>query len=324
VAALDIVHNGVELGPLAAGLLAVAALAVAVGVWWSRAWRARQVARLAARYQPLIDELLMPAGAGVAMAELLRAPASHRFVIGTLLLGLLRVTSGEAIEYARALTVSLGLRDAWRRELSSRWARRRANAAHALGILHDPTTADALTGMLNDSSASVRAAAVGALGAIGDPKALPALLAALDDTTRFACGTVVEALGGLGEAAAPALLDHAQKRPAQAAVLIEVAGSIGGAAIAGQLLPWVSDPRPEVRAAAIGALGVAGLDERTYYYALKALEDGSGTVRAAAARAVGRAGREDAVPYLRAHLADEPAVAAECAAALRQLGRSPS
>jgi len=324
VPSLDLVHSRAEFGLFVSGLLAAAALAALVAVRWSRAWRARRAARLAARYQPRVDELLTPASAGVAMAELLRAPASHRFAIGTLLVALLRVTSGEAIEYARALTVSLGLRDAWRRELSSRRARRRADAAHALGIVHDPTAADALIELLNDSSPSVRAAAVGALGAIGDPKALPALLSALDDPARFSRDVVAEALGGFGEAAAPALLTHARLRPPHAALAIEIAGGIGGRSISGDLLSWMADARPEVRAAAIGALGAVGLDERTYYHVLKALDDDSVPARAAAARAVGRAGREDAIPYLQARLTDEPAVAAECAAALRRLGRAPS
>jgi hypothetical protein len=319
VTVVDLAHNGLELGLLIAGLLAAAALLVAGGVRWARVLRARRAARLAARYQPLVDDLLMPASAGVAMAELLRAPASHRFVIGGLLLTMLRVTSGEAIEYARALTISLGLRDGWFRELDSRSARRRADAAHALGLLHDPTATDALIGRLRDASPSVRAATVGALGAIADPSALPALLGALDDPGRFAQRTVLEALGGLGPAAVTVLIEHARKRPALAAVLIEAAGNAGASDLASPLLPWASDPRPEVRSAVLGALGTAGLDERSYYYALKALDDSNGTVRAAAARAIGRAGREDAIPYLEAHLADEPAVAAECETALRRL-----
>jgi len=77
-----------------------------------------------------------------------------------------------------------------------------------------------------------------------------------------------------------------------------------------------------VRAAALQALGSLGLDDRAYYYALRALGDASDAVRAMAARALGRSRRSDAASYLAQHLGDEWLVAAHAATALRMLGAS--
>jgi hypothetical protein len=75
-----------------------------------------------------------------------------------------------------------------------------------------------------------------------------------------------------------------------------------------------------VRVAALGALGSIGLDDRSYYFALRALGDGDPQARAMAARALGRGRRADAVDYLAARLDDEWLPAAQAAEALRRLG----
>ena len=75
-----------------------------------------------------------------------------------------------------------------------------------------------------------------------------------------------------------------------------------------------------MRAASLQALGSLGLDDRAYYYVLRALGDTSEAVRAMAARALGRSRRADAAPYLAQHLGDEWLVAAHAATALRMLG----
>ena len=68
------------------------------------------------------------------------------------------------------------------------------------------------------------------------------------------------------------------------------------------------------------ALGSLGLDDRAYYYVLRALGDTSDAVRAMAARALGRSRRLGAAPYLAQHLGDEWLVAAHAATSLRMLG----
>jgi hypothetical protein len=70
------------------------------------------------------------------------------------------------------------------------------------------------------------------------------------------------------------------------------------------------------------AIGSLGLDDRAYYYTLRALGDDSAAVRAMAARALGRSRREEAAAYLGGHLEDEWQVAAHAATALRMLGVS--
>ena len=77
-----------------------------------------------------------------------------------------------------------------------------------------------------------------------------------------------------------------------------------------------------MRAAALQALGSLGLDDRAYYYMLRALGDTATAVRAMAARALGRSRRGEAAPYLAQHLGDEWLVAAHAATALRMLGPS--
>lgn len=51
------------------------------------------------------------------------------------------------------------------------------------------------------------------------------------------------------------------------------------------LLQWCTDSRSDVRAAALGALGSIGLDNRSYDVALRALGDADPQARAMAARA---------------------------------------
>jgi len=75
-----------------------------------------------------------------------------------------------------------------------------------------------------------------------------------------------------------------------------------GTAAAADLMSWSNANDPQVRAAAIGALGTIGLDDRGFYFALRALDDDQAMVRAMAARALGRSGRDDAVEYLETKL----------------------
>ena len=121
---------------------------------------------------------------------------------------------------------------------------------------------------------------------------------------------------------AHALIAHARVHPDDLAIVAELIGFTGAANAADDLLAWSSHADPQVRAAALQALGSLGLDDRAYYYVLRALGDTSDAVRAMAARALGRSRRSDAAPYLAQHLGDEWLVAAHAATALRMLGPS--
>ena len=167
----------------------------------------------------------------------------------------------------------------------------------------------------------MRAAAVEALGHLGDPGCVPALLRALPDASRHQRARVVESIRELGPGVAHALIAHARAHPDDLATVAELIGFTGAANAADDLLAWSSHADAAVRAAALQALGSLGLDDRAYYYVLRALGD---TERRGAgdggpgARAI--APRSDAAPYLAQHLGDEWLVAAHAATALRMLG----
>jgi len=151
---------------------------------------------------------------------------------------------------------------------------------------------------------------------------VPALLRALPDASRHQRARVVESIRELGPGVAHALIAHARVHPDDLATVAELIGFTGAANAHDDLLAWSSHGDPQVRAAALQALGSLGLDDRAYYYVLRALGDASDAVRAMAARALGRSRRADAAPYLAQHLGDEWIVAAHAATALRMLGPS--
>jgi HEAT repeat protein len=173
---------------------------------------------------------------------------------------------------------------------------------------------------LDDEHEEVRAAAVEAAGRLGDPCAISALIGHLTHPSRYQRSRVVDALRNLGPRVTPALVELARTRPDLTRLAVEVLGLIGTAAALDPLLEWCADPRSDVRMTALAALGSIGLDDRSYYFALRALGDPDPEVRAMAARALGRGRREEAVGYLAARLDDEWLPAAQAAGALRRLG----
>ena len=202
-----------------------------------------------------------------------------------------------------------------------RWWRR-AQAARALGLIGERRAFDGLVAALDDSHEEVRAAAVESLGRLGDPRAVAALLARLPQQSRHQRVRIIEALRELGREAGPEILEYARRQTESLPLVADVIVLTMGTRAVDDLVHWCDDERPDTRAAAIGALGTIGLDDRTYYYALKALGDGDADVRAMAARALGRSGRVDAARYLAQHLDDDWTVAAHAARALGGLAAS--
>ena len=285
--------------------------------------RERRQEKLHAIYQPGVDAVLAasgPADLEAAIATLSAAPPRHRPQIGALLIRPLRVASGSPVESARAAADQLGLIERWKKDLGSHAWWRQAEAARALGLVRAEGALRPLLACLDDEHEEVRAAAVEALGHLGDPGCVPALLRALPDASRHQRARVVESIRELGPSVSHALIAHARAHPDDLATVAELIGFTGAANAAGDLLAWSSHEDPAVRAASLQALGSLGLDDRAYYYVLRALGDADGAVRAMAARALGRSRRGDAAPYLAQHLGDEWLVAAHAATALRMLG----
>ena len=281
----------------------------------------RRRRRLTDRYRPLVDAARLGSGAIVPVGdELLAAGRRHPDVIADLLLAPLRTARGGLVDRSRQIARALGLVARWMGDLDSAQFARRATAAHALGLVADPDAVVALVGALDDEDEEVRSATIEALGLIGDPATLSELVRRLPDASRYQRVRLVEALRQFGPAVTPTLVDHALRHVNDKATVAELIGLIGGTGGIEALVPWLSDAQPPVRAAALGAIGTLGLDDRTFYHALRALDDPDPSARAAAARAVGRSRRPQAALYIARRLDDEWAVAASAARALRLLG----
>jgi hypothetical protein len=284
------------------------------------AWRRRQT--LVARYRPVIDSITQFGPTPQALERLRRIPAFHRPIVAGLLLAPLRAARGDVISHVREAAVAIGLIERWRADLRDRRWWLRADGVRALGFVEERSALPAILRALDDDHEEVRAAAVEAAGRLGDPRAISALLGHLADGSRYQRARVVDALRSLGSPVTPALVELARARPDQARLAIDVLGLMGTAAAIDPLLQWCGDSRGDVRAAALGALGSIGLDDRSYYFALRALRDPDPQARAMAARALGRARRPDAADYLAERLDDEWLPAAQAAGALRRLGEA--
>lgn len=284
------------------------------------AWRRRQT--LVTRYRPLTDAITQVGLTPEALERLRGVPAVHRRIIADLLLAPLRAARGNFVAHVRHAAAAIGLVDQWLADLRNpRWWLR-ADGVRALGFVEEPSALPAIMQALDDEHEEVRAAAVEAAGRLGDSRAIPALLGHLADGSRYQRARVIDALRNLGPAVTPALVELVRVRPDHARLAADVLGLIGTVAAIDPLLLWCADSRGDVRAAALGALGSIGLDDRSHYFALRALGDADPAARAMAARALGRGRREDAVVYLADRLDDEWLPAAQAAGALRRLGGS--
>lgn len=284
--------------------------------------RARREHRIELAYRPLVDALADREQAGRAIKALASIPAAHRDVVARSLVALLRVTGGATVTNVRKAAHVMGLTAQWKAELDSRRWWRRAHAARALGWVEERSAVLGLVGRLDDRHEEVRAAAVEALGRLGDVRALAPLVEGLWDDSGLQHARVVLALREFGATAVEPLLAHERKHHAATAIIADLLGAVGEASALEPLTEWCSDAAPEVRAAALRALGTLGTCDRTYYYALRALGDDDVEVRAAAARALGRSKRQEAAPYLAEALHDDWEVAVESAHGLRDLGEA--
>jgi HEAT repeat protein len=306
-----LVTGGAVLGALFAYLFIQRALR-------EQAWQRRQ--RLIASYRPLVDAIIESGLTPPALNRVRGTPVSHRQILVDLLLAPLHQARGEVVSHVRDAVEVMGFVERWRADLRHRHWWVRAQSARALGFIELSSALPAIMYALRDEHGEVRAAAVDACGRIGDARAIPALVAHLADSAHFQRARVVEALRCLGPTVTPALVEFARTRRDILPRFADVLGLIGTAAAIEPLLEWCGDSRGDVRAAALHALGSIGLDDRSYYFAVRGLGDADPHARAMAARALGRGRRADAVRYLAERLDDEWLPAAQAAEALRQLG----
>lgn len=140
----------------------------------------------------------------------------------------------------------------------------RATLVRLLAKLGDPSAAPALVSRLADPEARVAELAAQALGRLRDPATAPALVALLGGDS-VPTTDLVDAISAFGAQALDALAPAFQSPVAAArALAAEIAGRIGGAEAAARcataLAALVDDPDPDVRLAAVLALGDLGAD----------------------------------------------------------------
>lgn len=286
---------------------------------WIRSLAEARRARFGALYQPLIERVLQ----GVAEARdeyrLRRAASRASRAVGQLLVAPLSALSGSPVANAAAFARAAGLDRWWRRESQHRSWWRRTEAVRALGLINDRSAFDVIAAAFDDPHEEVRAAAAGAAGRLADVRAAAPLLARLPDESRHQRVRVIDALEQIGRPMAESLLTTLRESPQLLPFVVDLVPAVCGSLAVEDLLAWTANERADVRAAALQALGRIGIDELSYYHALKALGDADAGVRAMAARALGRSGRDEAAPYLAPRLDDDWIVAAESATALGAL-----
>lgn len=127
-----------------------------------------------------------------------------------------------------------------------------------MGKLRDPIATPALVARLDDPEPRVIAAAVTALGQVRPESALPALVALLD-TPAGDSADLREAIAGYGETAADPVGALLRARFATTrARAAEVLGAVGSGAAIPALHASLADSDPQVRLAALIALGELG------------------------------------------------------------------
>jgi HEAT repeat protein len=134
----------------------------------------------------------------------------------------------------------------------------RQAAARSLARHRDPRSLRQVTAALESSSFQTRQGAVAAVGLMGDASHAPLVLKRLKDPSGAVRAEAVRALGRLGQADEAAVLEATQDRdPTVRLALAETLGPLKSAAAVQALRALSRDEAPEVRSAAILALGGA-------------------------------------------------------------------
>ena len=180
--------------------------------------------------------------------------------------------------------------------------------AFALQRLEDKRALSALLTLAKDPQPYTRAFAVKGLGLLTDRTALPVLLPLLTTGDRAVVIETIRALGRIGDGAAAApLLKIVTSADAEPHVRLEAVTALGGLravpAVNDTLLDLLSDPKPSIRAAALGS--TAAQDPEEFVTVLSGIDpDPNWTVRAALASVLGTLTPEIGLPRLTTMLND--------------------
>ena len=302
-----------------AGIILVVCMANAVMVGrLVSAFMEARLQHIEAAYQPLVDRAVGgDAAAGQALAA---SPWTHRVPIGWLLISpLIGDRDPDRITATREIAASLSLVTIAEQYMRSRLWWRRALALRALGLMQQRShTGDILNG-LDDPHADVRGAALDALADLHDPASLPTIVTRLHDTSLHR-GRRAALIAAFGAQCEPFLLTFAERDFERRLNYAQMLAICGTARSRPALCEWTSDPRQDVRAAALEALAHVGLDERSAGIAIQSLESPDVVVRAMAADALrGWTGAGDPAGHLARHLDDAWAVAVRAARSLLEM-----
>lgn len=191
---------------------------------------------------------------------------------------------------------------------ASTWSER-AHAAEVLGLVGVASAVPALVAALRDPHEdvdSVKAAAATALARIHAEEAIPLLVGELRASDAGSSPRVAEALTRFGAPAVAPLVEllRDEEHPQAAVWAARILGRIGDRAATSALLERLFDRSDTVRMAATEALGSLGDRRATQALLRAALSDPMPQVRAHAAGAIGRMGAEASIDVLVAALAD--------------------
>jgi cyclophilin family peptidyl-prolyl cis-trans isomerase/HEAT repeat protein len=176
----------------------------------------------------------------------------------------------------------------------------RAHAALAVGRIGDDRGRDLVRGMLADSSPEVRSAAAFACQLLEDGTSTPDLIRLLADPDPRVAGSAARAIGALGRGdGQDALIAAIPKAaaPEPRAAMLQSLWRFADAPIAEAALPYVADPDPKVRSAALYALSRKPI-EGSLSALTAALSDPDGDNAAGAARALGILARKESLEPL--------------------------
>lgn len=184
----------------------------------------------------------------------------------------------------------------------------RANAAFALGLVHDERVVEPLVAALSDGDFHVRKKAAWSLGLSGDSRSVGPLAAALKDSEWEVRSNAAWSLGLKGDSSSVEPLIGAlsdQKAQVQSMAAWSL-GLKGDSRAVEPLAAALQSPDEHVRSQAAWALGLKG-DGRAVDALIAALKDTSRDVRSQAAWALGLKGDQRAAQPLADAMKDEDA-----------------
>ncbi len=286
-----------------AGAVALLSGLAAVGLVALKVTRGIVLRSRRRRYLDYTDTIADVLTTGVGSRRLRRAASDG--VLLDVVHEFLGVVSGHERARLDILIGHLGLRDRLRRRIAcSPFLGRRLEAVHLLSEIATRADETLLLDILDSRSPSMRFGAARGLVRLGSRPGLERILDTLARSEPGAAVLLADALVGYGAVAVDPVsrrLLEAQGLPTP--LLLRVLGLIGDREAAGVLASFLSDPDPEVRVAAVSALGSAGTAASVPLVEATA-GDVEWRVRARAAASLGDLGDGAAIPTLRTLLRD--------------------